>query len=47
MEDLAEYELGMATIEVALKNGLRLVPEMETSLLKKHPKDTTRNGHQQ
>ena len=38
MEDLAEYELGMATIEVALKNGLRLVPENGDISIKKASK---------
>ena len=38
MEDLAQYELGMASIEVALKNGLRLVPDNGDISIKKASK---------
>ena len=38
MEDLAEYELGIASIEVALKNGLRLVPDNGDISIKKASK---------
>tara|TARA_R100000963_G_C4627883_1_gene93673 strand:+ start:320 stop:745 length:426 start_codon:yes stop_codon:yes gene_type:complete len=35
MEDLAQYELGVTSIEIALKNGLRLVPENGDISIKK------------